>query len=122
SRKLCEGSVNGDIRCDVPRTATSICIEQPQFGRRRVAVDVTRTDVALGNVTLTHGGRIEVLASPSLELPKGTTIALLRKRRTLETKPFNQRAAFEDVEPGEYHLLVSGPEPLQRKVIPVKLA
>jgi hypothetical protein len=122
SRKLCEGSVNGDIRCDVPRTATSICIEQPQYGRKLVLVDATRTDVDLGSVTLTLGGRIEVVVSPSLELPKGTTIALLRKRRTLETKPLDQRAAFEDVEPGEYHLLVSGPDPLQRKVITVKLA
>jgi hypothetical protein len=121
-RKLCEGNVNGEIRCDVPRTAKSICIEQAQYGRKRIAVNTAQTDTDLGDVVIAHTARVEVIPSPDIELPKGSTVALLKERRQLETKSLDEHAAFEDVDPGEYRLLVSGPEPLQRRVIPLKLA
>jgi hypothetical protein len=121
-RKLCEGNVNGDIRCEVPRTVKSVCIEHFQYGRKRIAVDVTQTDIDLGRVRVAHAARVEVAPSPNIELPRGTTVALVRKGRTLETKPLEGHATFEDVEPGEVQLLIAGPEPLQRKMIPLRLA
>jgi hypothetical protein len=121
-RKLCEGTVNGDVRCDVPRSAKTICIEHPQYGRKRIAVDPAQTDLDLGDVTVNHGARVTVAPSPDVELPKGTTVALLKKRRELERHPLDTLALFEDVDPGDYRLLVAGPEPLQRKIIPLKLA
>lgn len=121
-RKLCEGDVHGDIRCDVPRTAKTVCIEHPQYGRKRVIVDPNQTDVDLGNVVVAHTARVEVAASPNLELPAGTTVALLKKRREMARQPLEPRAVFDDVDPGDYRLLVAGPEPLQRKLIPLKLA
>ena len=104
------------------RDAKFVCIEHPQYGRKRIPVDPNQTDVDLGSVTLAHAGRIEVAASPYLELPKGTTVALVRKRREVEKKALEGIVAFEDVDPGDYNLLVAGPEPLQHKVIPIRVA
>ncbi|HVR37616.1 MAG TPA: hypothetical protein VMU84_00860, partial [Thermoanaerobaculia bacterium] len=80
-RPLCESAVDGRVRCDVPDPPPRmLCIEQAQFGRRRILIDSSRLDIDLGTVELTRSSTLIVERPPHIELPAETRVTLFRAR------------------------------------------
>ena len=60
---------------------------------------------------------------PHVELPEGTTVALLRKQQQIgEPQPIRTRALveFAGLKAGQYDVLLAGSEPFQRKLFAVE--
>jgi Carboxypeptidase regulatory-like domain len=122
-KPLCETDVQGKLACDLlSPVPASVCIEGPNAGRSRAAIDPRKLDTDLGTIVLRRGTTLVAEVPPYLEFPAGTTVTLLRKQQALETRPAQAPIAFEDVEPGDYTLLLQGPQPGQHATIAVTVA
>lgn len=99
-----------------------MCVEHPRLGRKWIELQGRTGDIDLGTIELLRGGTIRVLKPLHLALPEGTAIQLLRKRANVgEPVPLGAREIYEfnGLEADRYQLLLSGPEPLQKKLFPV---
>lgn len=121
---LCETADDGTFRCTMRKPATNaLCIDHPRLGRRRIDITSTKTELDAGTIELMTGGTIRVVKPIHVELPEGTTIQLLRgKMEVGEPRPVDREVIeLAGIAPDEYRLLLAGPEPLQRKLMPVRI-
>jgi hypothetical protein len=121
---LCETAHDGTFRCTMRKPeSNAICIDHPRLGRRRVELPSSTKEVDTGTIELVTGGTIRIMKPIHVELPEGTTIQLLRGKTAIGEPSLVDREVIElaGVAPDEYRLLLAGPEPLQRKLIPVRL-
>lgn len=121
---ICETAHDGTFRCTMRRPETNaLCIDHPRLGRKRIELGSRNTETDLGTIELLAGGTIRIVKPIHVELPEGTTLALLRNRKEVrEPRPFDREVVeFAGVEADRYDLLLAGPEPLQRKLIPVRV-
>lgn len=124
-REVCAANADGVFRCLTPLPVDgSFCIEHPRLGRKRVELEGRTGKVDLGIIQLVTGATLRVVKPPHVELPEGTTVSLLRKQQEIgEPQPIGVRALveFPGLKAGKYDVLLSGSEPLQRKLFPVEI-
>jgi hypothetical protein len=125
-RVLCTAEADGSFRCDAPFPEDgALCVEHPRFGRKRIELQTRSGEIDLGVVELVPGSTIRVIKPLHVELPAGTTVSLLQKRRALgEPQPLSSRSILEfpGLAAGKYNVLLAGPDPLQRKLFNVEVA
>lgn len=103
-------------------------ISYPGLTTKIVAVPLSERDATLAAVTLRDGaavafdvhadGRTRGAISAELLREDGLSHLLLQKK-TVDSLP--ARTSFEDLDGGQYQLLLRGPEPLQRLIVPVRV-
>jgi hypothetical protein len=122
-RSLCETAVDGKLTCYFPSPLPkTLCIDGPTTGRKRIVVDPKQLDLDLGTIVLRPGTTLIAEASQWIELPRGSTVTLMKKGQALEKRPITTSATFEGLESGAYELLIQGREPAQRLTIPLTVA
>ncbi|HEX8252507.1 MAG TPA: carboxypeptidase-like regulatory domain-containing protein [Thermoanaerobaculia bacterium] len=126
-RVICSAAEDGSYRCRtrLPETG-AYCIEHPRLGRKRVVIESRGGVAEAGIVQLLTGATIRVVRPLHVELPEASTLTLLHERDEIgKPQPIGGTAElveFEGLEAGKYNVLLSGPEPLQRKLFPVEIA
>lgn len=124
-RAVCSTREVGAFRCAIARPVTgSICIEHERLGRFRVDLDERKNAFDLGIVKLKPGAVVRVVRPLHVLVPDEATLTLLRGDAPVEEpRSIGAREIIEfaGLAPGPYSLLLSGPEPLQRKIFPVEV-
>lgn len=125
NRVVCEADENGKFHCeiDVP-PGGAVCLEHPQFGRKRIELDARISHLDLGPVQLIAGSVIRVIKPLHVELPTASTLTLRRKGKEIgEPQPIDGRelVEFAGLDSGPYEVLLAGPQALQRKLFRIEL-
>jgi len=103
-------------------------ISHPGLTTKLVAVPLTERDAGLTPVTLHEGAAVAFDVQTDGRVQGAITAELLReddlaaqgsRKHNLADLP--ARALFEDLDGGEYRLLLRGQEPLQRLIVPVRI-
>ncbi|HYO78264.1 MAG TPA: carboxypeptidase regulatory-like domain-containing protein [Thermoanaerobaculia bacterium] len=126
-RVICSAAEDGSYRCRTrPPETGAYCIEHPRLGRKRVVIHSSGGAAEAGVVQLLTGSTIRVVKPLHVELPAETKVTLLLEREEIgKPQPIGgatEIVEFEGLEAGKYNVLLSGPEPLQRKLFPIEIA
>lgn len=123
---VCDADADGRFNCTVrPPRSDEICVEHPRFGRARINLDHRKGVVDLQTVTLVEGATIRLFQPEYVLFPAGTTAVLRTHGRAIgPEKKLGESSVveFNGLAAGRYEVLIAGPEPLQRRILPVTVA
>ena len=102
-------------------------ISYPGLTTKQIYIPKTKTSMKLPPITLSRGGRIEIeieglRSDADVDLARENGYKRVTALKTVQVKKQEPRAVFEDIDQGEFIVLIRGASPLQRLATTVSLA